>query len=69
LRFHLNFTPNSASWLNLVERFFRPDHAKTHPSGGVFGSVAELKDAIDYLGRYNSDSKLFRVDARVPRSF
>src|SRR6201994_69083 len=24
-RFHMHFTPTSSSWLNLVERFFRPD--------------------------------------------
>jgi transposase len=23
-RFHLHFTPTSSSWLNLVERWFRP---------------------------------------------
>jgi hypothetical protein len=28
-RFHLHFTPTSASWLNMVERFFR-GHPKPH---------------------------------------
>ena len=29
-RFHLHFTPTSASWINLVERS-RPDHQRRHP--------------------------------------
>ena len=30
-RFHLHFTPTSASWLNLVERFFAEITTKAHP--------------------------------------
>ena len=30
-RFHMHFTPNSASWLNEVERFLRPGHRNPHP--------------------------------------
>src|SRR5262249_29676398 len=44
-RFHLHFTPTSASWLNLVERFFAETQKRIR--SGAFGSVAELKDVID----------------------
>jgi len=31
-RFHVRFTPTSASWLNMIERFFpRPDYQSTSP--------------------------------------
>jgi transposase len=58
-RFHLHFTPTSASWLNLVERFFAEITSK-RIRRGTFRSVAELKDAIhDYLDRHNADPKPF----------
>jgi transposase len=58
-RFHLHFTPTSASWLNLVERFFAEITTK-RIRRGAFKSVAELEDAIDdYLMRHNADPKLF----------
>jgi transposase len=43
-RFHLHFTPTSASWLNQVERFFG---LITHDRirRGVFTSVPELEAA------------------------
>lgn len=44
-RFHLHFTPTSASWLNLVERFFR-DLTQDVVSPGSFASVDELVKAI-----------------------
>ncbi len=44
-RFHLHFTPTSASWLNLVERFFR-DLSQDVILPGSFASVGELVDAI-----------------------
>ena len=40
-RFHLHFTPTSASWLNMVERFFR-DLTTKRLRRGVFHSVPEL---------------------------
>ena len=43
--FHLHFTPTSASWLNLVERFFR-DLSQDVVLPGSFASVRELTDAI-----------------------
>ena len=58
-RFHLHFTPTSASWINLVERFFGliTDDAIRR---GVFCSVAELKTAIEtYLEQHNAEPKPF----------
>jgi transposase len=57
--FKLHFTPTSASWLNLVERFFAEITSK-RIRRGVFRSVAELKQAVhDYLDRHNADPKPF----------
>jgi transposase len=58
-RFKLHFTPTSASWLNLVERFFAEITTK-RIRRGIFRSVAELEQAIhDYLDRHNCDPKPF----------
>jgi transposase len=58
-RFKLHFTPTSASWLNLVERFFAEITTK-RIRRGVFTSVAELEDAInDYLESHNAEPKPF----------
>jgi len=58
-RFKLHFTPTSASWLNLVERFFAEITTK-RIRRGIFRSVAELREAIhDYLDRHNADPKPF----------
>jgi transposase len=58
-RFNLHFTPTSASWLNMVERFFgliTEDRIRC----GVFKSVAELEAAImDYLAQHNASPKPF----------
>ena len=58
-RFQLHFTPTSASWINLVERFFgliTQDRIRR----GVFTSVADLEAAIyDYLEHHNADPKPF----------
>ena len=58
-RFHPHFTPTSASWLNLVERFFgliTEDAIRR----GVFHSVADLEAAIEaYLEQHNADPKPF----------
>jgi len=51
--FKLHFTPTSASWLNLVERFFR-DLTQDVVAPGSFTSVAELVAAIwGYLAERN----------------
>ena len=58
-RFHMHFTPTSASWLSQVERFFgliTSDQIRC----GVFKSVAELETAIqEYLEHHNADPKPF----------
>jgi len=58
-RFHVHFTPTSASWLNMVERFFR-DLTDTRLRRGVFRSVLEVIDAIDeYIVHHNERPKPF----------
>jgi transposase len=58
-RFHLHFTPTSASWLNMVERFFA-EITRKRIRRGAFNSVAELKNAImEYLHKHNADPKPF----------
>ena len=58
-RFHLHFTPTSASWLNMVERFFA-EITRKRIRRGVFTSVAALKAAImEYLQNHNADPKPF----------
>jgi hypothetical protein len=59
LRFHLHFTPTSASWLNLVERFFALI-TQERIQRGAFTSVPDLGSAImDYLEHHNADPKPF----------
>lgn len=58
-RFHVHFTPTSASWLNMVERFFR-DLTANRLKRGVFRSVDELINAITaYLDNHNHAPKPF----------
>src|SRR5438067_6095034 len=58
-RFHVHFTPTSASWINLVERFFATITAKQIRRGS-FRSTRELEQAIkNYLTMHNEDSKPF----------
>jgi transposase len=58
-RFTMHFTPTSASWLNMVERFFR-DITTERLRRGVFTSVPELVTAIDeYIAHHNTNPKPF----------
>jgi len=58
-RFHMHFTPTSASWLNMVERFFR-DISENRLRRGVFTSVPELVSAInEYVAHHNTKPKPF----------
>jgi transposase len=58
-RYHVHFTPTSASWLNQVERFFGL-LTDRRIRRGTFGSVRELEAAIrDYLTHHNQNSKPF----------
>jgi transposase len=58
-RFHIHFTPTSASWLNMVERFFR-DLTDKRLRRGVFKSVNELVETIEqYIDQHNRKPKAF----------
>ena len=58
-RFHLHFTPTSASWLNQVERFFALI-TQERIRRSAFTSVPDLESAImDSLDRHNADPKPF----------
>jgi transposase len=58
-RFHMHFTPTSASWLNLVERWFR-EITEKRIRRGVFQSVPSLVTAImEYLEASNAEPKPF----------
>jgi transposase len=58
-RFKVHFTPTSASWLNMVERFFR-DLTQNRLRRGVFRSVGDLISAIEeYVARHNEAPKPF----------
>jgi transposase len=64
-RFHVHFTPTSASWLNMVERFFR-DLTQHRLRCGVFRDVEELITAIDqYVDRHNERPKPFIWTAKA----
>ena len=64
-RFHMHFTPTSASWLNMVERFFR-DITDKRIRRGVFKSVPELEAAInEYIAAHNTDPKPFIWTAKA----
>src|SRR6516162_8515791 len=53
-RFHLHFTPTSALWLNLVERFFGLI-TQERIRRGVFTSLDALETAIrEYLDNHNA---------------
>lgn len=54
-RFHLHFTPTSASWLNLVERWFA-EITRKRLKRGVFRSVPELIAAIEEYIKLNNDN-------------
>ena len=58
-RFHLHFTPTSASWLNLVERWFA-ELTNKRIRRGSFRSTSQLEQAITtYLDTYNTDPRPF----------
>jgi transposase len=58
-RFTFHFTPTGASWLNMVERFFR-DLSEKALRRGTFYNVDDLIGAIDeYINRHNQHPKPF----------
>jgi transposase len=54
-QFHCHFTPTSASWLNMVERFFR-DLSERRLKRGVFKSVADLTGAVEKYIAHNNEN-------------
>lgn len=59
-RWHVHFTPTSASWLNQVERFFALITEK-QIRRGVHQSVAQLRAAITgFIEQHNAAPKPFR---------
>jgi transposase len=64
-RVHFHFLPTSASWLNLVERFFR-DLSQRQLKRLAVSSVAELVDAITrYIESRNREPRPFVWTASV----
>jgi transposase len=64
-RFVMHFTPTSASWLNMVERFFR-DISENRIRRDSFTSVNELEQAIaQYIEHHNHNPKPFIWTARA----
>ncbi len=58
-RFRVHFTPTSASWLNLVERWFK-ELTDKRLRRGAFTSVKDLTDAIDlWVKHWNDDPRPF----------
>lgn len=64
-RLALHFTPTGASWLNMVERFFR-DLTTRRLRRGIFPSVEALVAAIEeYLCQHNQSPKPFIWTAKA----
>jgi transposase len=64
-RFHVRFTPTSASWLNMIERFFR-DLTANQIRRGVFQDLEQLITAIgDYIDHHNANPKPFIWTAKA----
>jgi len=64
-RFHVRFTPTSASWLNMIERFFR-DLTANRIRRGVFQDLEQLIIAIgDYIDLHNENPKPFIWTAKA----
>src|SRR5271165_6755659 len=64
-RFHVRFTPTSASWLNMIERFFR-DLTQNQLRRGVFQDLEQLIMAIgEYIDVHNQNPKPFIWTAKA----
>jgi transposase len=66
-RFHVHFTPTSASWLNQVERFFAAITQK-RIRRSVYRSVKQLERSImDYVANHNEHPRPFVWTADADR--
>ena len=64
-RFHVRFTPTSASWLNMIERFFR-DLTTNQIRRGIFQDLEQLITAIgNYIDHHNKNPKPFIWTAKA----
>ena len=64
-RFNVRFTPTSASWLNMIERFFR-DLTTNQIRRGVFQDLEQLITAIgNYIDHHNKKPKPFIWTAKA----
>jgi transposase len=64
-RFHVHFTPTSASWLNMIERFFR-DLTDKRIRRGVFRDLEQLIMTIgEYIDGHNKNPKPFIWTAKA----
>ena len=64
-RFVMHFTPTGASWLNMVERFFR-DITMNRIRRGTFPSAESLQAALEaYIESHNLDPKPFIWTAKA----
>ena len=64
-RFHVRFTPTSASWLNMIERFFR-DLTQNQLKRGVFQDLEQFITAIgNYIDAHNQNRKPFIWTAKA----
>jgi len=68
-RYHIHFTPTSASWLNVVERFFA-ELTNRQIRRGTFNSVEQLKQTImEYLDQHNENPRPFNWTATANEIF
>jgi transposase len=58
-RYHVHFTPTSASWLNLVERLFAEVTERCVRRGSYTAVRALEKAMLDYLDQRNNDPRPF----------
>jgi transposase len=63
-RFHIHFTPTSASWLNRVERLFR-NLISERLRRGVFTGVPQLIGAIETFIKQHNESP--NLSSGLPR--
>jgi len=56
-RFHFHFTPTGASWLNMVERFFRDLSEKALKRGSFFNVDDLIGAIIEYINAHNDAPK------------
>lgn len=64
-RFHMHFTPTSASWLNMVERFFR-DLSENQLRRATFNSVPDLIGSIgQFIAKHNEAPKPYIWTAKA----